>query len=62
MAATGIGIPAAVYIGALAVILNTALIAKLLYEKSVAIEAFNLEKWAIGAAQQSGRGTFGGGF
>jgi len=62
MAATVVGIPASIIIGSLAVIINTALIAKLLYEKGVAIEAFNLAKWSVGAAQQSGMGTHGGGF
>ena len=62
LAATGVGIPAAVIIGGIAITLNAMLIAKLLYEKAVSIEAFNLEKWSIGASQQSGMGTHGGGF
>ena len=62
MAATVVGIPASVIIGGIAVTLNALLIAKLLYEKALSIEAFNMDKWAIGAAQQSGMGTFGGGF
>ena len=62
LAATGVGIPASVVIGGIAIVLNAILIAKLLGEKAIAIEAFNLEKWAIGAAQQSGMGTHGGGF
>lgn len=62
LAATGVGIPAAVVIGGIAIVLQSMLIAKLIGDKAIAMEAFNLDKWAVGAAQQSGIGTFGGGF